>query len=394
MKVTAVDVHIVSVPFVHPETWRFGRMWGLTNAIIEVRTDAGITGIGEVPGSPLISLVKDAIEATASWTVGEDPFQITAFLQRSSDRGWHHYPYLGNAATAGIEMALWDICGKALGAPVHQFFGGLNTTHVPFYWYIWVQDREPATARAQAAEGVAKGFKTMYIKIGFELKNDLALTAAIKDEVGDDIAVRVDANEAWSSFEAVDALRQFEALGVEFVEQPIDMHNLGGLADLRAKTSVRIGANQSAWQPWQVPEVIARRAADVIVTDPHQLGGLIPFRDAAAQCALAGLPIIKHAFADLGVTTVATAHVLGTLPSPQLGHQQFVTILAHDILATPIEFVDGALPVPTGPGLGIELDHEAVAFYEDIYQRYGEFEGYGPITPESPLPADLRVPNR
>src|SRR5271169_2872634 len=111
MKVTGVDVHVVSVPFVHPETWRFGRMWGLTNAIVEV------------PGSPLISLVKDAIEATAGWTVGEDPFRINQFLRRSSDRGWHHYPYLGNAATAGVEMALWDICGKALGTPVHQFFG-------------------------------------------------------------------------------------------------------------------------------------------------------------------------------------------------------------------------------------------------------------------------------
>jgi glucarate dehydratase len=369
-------------------------MWGLTNAIVEVHTEEGITGIGEVPGSPLISLVRDALEATSGWIVGEDPFRISAFLRRASMRGWHHYPYLGNAAAAGIEMALWDICGKALGCPVHQFFGGLDTELVPFYWYIWVEDRTTETARKQAAEGVARGFKTMYIKIGFDLENDLALARAIKDEVGEHIAVRVDANEAWSAFEAVEALRLFEDVGVEFVEQPVNMHDIGGLADLRAKSRVRIGANQSAWLPWQVPEVLARRAADVVVTDPHQLGGLIPFRDAAAQCELAGLPIVKHAFADLGVTTVATAHVLGTLASPQLGHQQFVTILAHDILAEPVEFEDGALRVPTGPGLGIELDHEAIAFYEQVYRDYGEFEGYGPITPASPLPPDLRVPNR
>ena len=100
------------------------------------------------------------------------------------------------------------------------------------------------------------------------------LARAIREEVGDDVAVRVDANEAWSMFEAVDALQRFEDVGVEFVEQPIDMHNIAGLADLRAKSRVRIGANQSAWLPWQVPEVIAQRAADVIVTDPHQLGGL------------------------------------------------------------------------------------------------------------------------
>jgi L-alanine-DL-glutamate epimerase-like enolase superfamily enzyme len=394
MKVTDVDIHLVSVPFTHPETWRFGRMWGLTNAVVEVHTDEGITGIGEVPGSPLIGLVRDALEATSSWIVGEDPMRVAAFLRRASDRGWHHYPYLGNGASAGIEMALWDICGKALGCPVSQFFGGIQTELVPFYWYIWVEDRSPATAREQAAEGVARGFKTMYIKIGFDITNDLALAAAIKDEVGDDIAVRVDANEAWSVFEATDALRRFEDIGVEFVEQPIDMHDIAGLATLRAGTRTRIGANQSAWLPHQVPEVLARRAADVVVTDPHQLGGLIPFRNAAAMCEVAGIPIVKHAFADLGITTIATAHVLGTLPSPQLGHQQFLTILAHDILAEPVQFVDGAIAVPSGPGLGIELDRDAIAFYGQVYRDYGEFEGYGPITPASPLPAGLRVPNR
>ncbi|HXO07319.1 MAG TPA: mandelate racemase/muconate lactonizing enzyme family protein, partial [Solirubrobacteraceae bacterium] len=268
MKVTGVDVHVVSVPFTHPETWRFGRMWGLTNAIVEVHTDEGISGIGEVPGSPLIKLVCDALDATIPWVVGEDPLRVTQFLRRAADRGWHHYPYLGNGATAAIEMALWDICGKAHGCPVYQFFGGLDTAHVPFYWFVGVDDRTTETARAQAAEGAARGHKSVYIKIGFELENDLRLARAIRDEVPDDVAVRVDANEAWSMFEAVDALQRFEDVGVEFVEQPIDMHNIAGLADLRAKSRVRIGANQSAWLPHQVPEVIARHAADVIVTDP------------------------------------------------------------------------------------------------------------------------------
>jgi L-alanine-DL-glutamate epimerase-like enolase superfamily enzyme len=394
MRVTSVDVHVVSVPFTSPETWRFGRLWGLTNAIVEVHTDEGISGIGEVPGSPLISLVRDAVEATTPWIVGEDPLRVTEFLGRCQDRGWHHYPYLGNAATAAIEMALWDIAGKAHGCPVHQFFGGLQTEQVPFYWFINVNDRSPETARAEAAEGVERGFKSVYIKIGFELKNDLALARAIKDEVGEDVAVRVDANEAWSIFEAVDALRRFEEIDLEFVEQPIDMHNITGLADLRAKSRVRIAANQSAWLPTQVLEVIAQRAADVIVTDPHQLGGLVPFHNALTMCETAGIPVIKHAFADLGITTIATAHVLAAMPSPQLGHQQFLTFLVHDLLPEKVEFVDGNIAVPTGPGLGIELDRDALKFYEGVYEKYGEFEGYGPITPESPLPPDLHVAKR
>ena len=81
MRVTGVDVHTVSVPFTHPETWRFGRMWGLTNAIVEVHTDEGVTGVGEMPGSPLIGLVRDALEATIPWIVGEDPLRVNQFLQ-------------------------------------------------------------------------------------------------------------------------------------------------------------------------------------------------------------------------------------------------------------------------------------------------------------------------
>jgi L-alanine-DL-glutamate epimerase-like enolase superfamily enzyme len=394
MKVTSVDIHIVSVPFTHPETWRFGRLWGLTNAIVEVTTDEGITGIGEAPGSPLITLVRDALQATTPWIVGEDPFRVGEFLRRAADRGWHHYPYVGNAAVAAIEMALWDICGQAFGCPVYQFFGGLQTDRVPYYWYIGVDDRSVEVARAQAAEGVERGFKTLYLKIGFDLENDLALAHAIKDEVGSDVAVRVDANEAWSMFQAVDALRRFHDVEVEFVEQPIDMHNIRGLAQLRAISRVRIGANQSAWLPAQVAEVIALAAADVIVTDPHQLGGLMPFHNALTMCETAGIPVIKHAFGDLGITTVATAHVLAAMPSPQLAHQQYMTFLVHDLLVEKPEFTNGAMNVPTTPGLGIELDRQALSFYQGIYEKYGEFEGYGPITPESPLPSELHVARR
>jgi L-alanine-DL-glutamate epimerase-like enolase superfamily enzyme len=394
MKVTGVDVHVVSVPFTKPETWRFGRMWGLTNAIVEVHTDEGITGIGEAPGSPLIKLVVDAIEASVPWIVGEDPFRVKSFLSRADDRGWHHYPYLGNAATAAIEMALWDICGKALGCPVYQFFGGLQTPKVPFYWFVNVNDRKPETARQEAAEGVAQGFKTVYIKIGFDIDNDIAIARAIKEEVGEDIGVRVDANEAWNVFEAVENLRRFEDVGVEFVEQPIDMHDIDGIADLRRGTRVRIAANQSAWLPHQIPKVIAARAGDAIITDPHQLGGLLPFHLAAQMCEGAGLPIVKHAFADLALTTIATAHVLAACGSPQRGHQQFLTFLTHDLVAEEIEFVDGCIEVPSGPGLGIELDRDALKFYGEIFEKYGEFEGYGPITPASPLPDDLHVRRR
>ena len=118
----------------------------------------------------------------------------------------------------------------------------------------------------------------------------------------------------------------------------------------------------------------------------------MPFHNAATMCETAGIPICKHAFADLGITTIATSHVLGTLPSPQLGHQQFLTFLVHDLLD------QGRVrrrrdPGSDRPGLGIELDRDALEFYKGIYEQYGEF-GATAVTPDSPLPPDLPVPNR
>jgi L-alanine-DL-glutamate epimerase-like enolase superfamily enzyme len=132
--------------------------------------------------------------------------------------------------------------------------------------------------------------------------------------------------------------------------------------------------------------VLALEAADVIVTDPHQLGSLTAFRDMGALCRMAGIPFVKHAFGDLGVTTAAAMHVLAALPGPVLAHQQFIQICEHQLLESPLVFEDGHLKVPTGPGLGIELDRDAIEHYGDIYRRFGEFEGYSPGFEPNPVP--------
>jgi L-alanine-DL-glutamate epimerase-like enolase superfamily enzyme len=380
---------VVTVPFTVPETWFFGRSWGLTTAIVEVETHDGIVGIGECPGVPDISAATHAVEAMTSLLLQREVSDILAFLRRVDMHGWHHSPYQGNLAVASLEMAMWDIVGKAGGLPLHAMFGGLERQQVPYYWYVWVPERDEETVREQAAEGVARGFKTMYLKIGFDVANDLALVGAVRAEVGPDIAIRVDANEGWTPFTAIEALRAFEDLNLEFLEQPIDMHDIAGLAYLRRQTRTRIGANQSAWLMHQVPEILAQRAADVVVTDPHQLGSLIAFRDAARMCEAAHVPIVKHSFGDLGITTAATLHVLGGLHEPTLAHQTHLTILEHDLLTERLEFTDGCLTVPDGPGMGVEIDRDALQHYAGLHENVGSLSGYGHHDQESPIPSRL-----
>lgn len=394
MKVTDVKVHVVSVPLLEPETWRFGRLWGLTSAVVEVETDEGITGIGETLGSPYIKLVVEAIRQNALWLKGKDPRRIRSFLADSADRGWHHYPHIGNMASAALEMALWDIAGKAAGVPLHQFFGGAVRERVPYYWYMTVLDRTPAGVRRQAREGVERGFRTVYMKVGFDIDDDIALIREIRDEIGPKVGIRVDPNEGWSAFDARRALRQLEDVGLEFVEEPTDMNNIDAIAQLRRSTRTPIGSNQSSWFAHNVRDVLVRQAADVIVTDPHQLGSLTAFRDVAAMCGIFGLPVVKHAFGDLGVTTAAAMHVLATIHGPELPHQQYVQVMEHDLLAEPLLFHEGCLDVPTKPGIGVELDRDAIAHYGELYRKYGEFEGYSPGFDPSIVPDHERRPGR
>ena len=375
MKITEVRYHIVNVPYLQPETWAFGRTDGATSAIVEVEADTGLVGYGELPGMPNIALAVEALKKTIPLAIGHDPSNIKQFLRATWIDGWHHFPYTGNVATAALEMAMWDLVGKSAGLPLYHFFGGLQSTSVPYYYYIPIMDRRPDTARREAAEGVARGFRTIYIKIGPDVDNDVAIAAAIRAEVGSDVAIRVDPNEAWTPLQARYALTRFAEIGIECVEEPVDMNNSEALADLRSHSPVPICANQSAWLLHQIPRLIANKSCDMIATDPHQLGSLQSFRDVAAMCDIARIPLIKHSFGDLGLTTAATLHILGGLTPPILAHQTHLNIVEHDLLKPQLEFKDGSLSVPSGPGIGVELDWDAIAHYKAIFERNGEFPG-------------------
>ncbi len=231
-------------------------------------------------------------------------------------------------------------------------FGGLQTENVPFYWFINVNDRKAETAAAEAAEGVRRGFKTVYIKIGFDVDNDLAIARAIKEEVGRISLCASMRTKAGRCFRPSMRFAGSRRSTSSSSSNPSTCTTSAAWPTCGRGRVFELRPTSRHGCPLQVPDVIAQRAADVVVTDPHQLGGLVPFRNAMTMCETVGLPVIKHAFGDLAITTIATAHVLAAMPSPQLGHQQFLTFLVHDLLTEKVEFVDGEIAIPTGPGLG------------------------------------------
>jgi L-alanine-DL-glutamate epimerase-like enolase superfamily enzyme len=233
---------------------------------------------------------------------------------------------------------------------------------------------------AQAAEAVEQGFETIYLKSGFDREKDVADVAAVRAAIGPEPKLRIDANEAWTAAEAIAIMRELEPYDLEFVEQPVSMYDLDGLARVRRATSIPVAANQAAWLEFDVLEILRKRAADVILTCPHQLHGLYAFKKVAALCEVAGLPIVKHSFGDLAVTTYAAAHVLATCPNATRANQTHYNLLDDDVIVGgPPRFENGALTLPRGPGIGVELDPEKVALYEEVFLREGEFTVYGPV---------------
>jgi L-alanine-DL-glutamate epimerase-like enolase superfamily enzyme len=382
VRITGLDVTVVSVPFKEPETWVWGRRHGITNALLEVRTDESLVGVGECPGHPRISLVCDVLGTIGEAIQGEDPLRIERIVAGMMARcGLHHFRHAANVALGGVEIALWDIAGKVAGQPVANLFGGRLRDHIPYYFYVPMGSSEEMARTAAGA--VAAGFSTIYLKSGFDRGKDVSDVAAVREAVGPAPKLRVDANEAWSVAEAIAIGRELGPYDLEFIEQPVSMYDIDGLGRVRRAVRAPIAANQAAWLEFNVLEIIRKRAADVILTCPHQLHGLLAFRKVAALCELAGLPIIKHSFGDLGVTTLAAAQVLSTLPNAERAHQTHYNLLDDDVIqgGAP-KFEDGALAVPPGPGIGARLDREKVARYAEVYALEGEFGVYGPV-PES-----------
>lgn len=378
MRITGVTVTPVSVPFVRPVRWRFGTMDGMTSALISVTTDAGIDGVGEVPGVPDLGIVLAAVEFFASALVGEDPLRLRRAMQRARSRGAEHFPFVANVALAAFEMAMWDICGKALDAPVHQLLGGRSNEAVPFYWHVNSPDGSNAEAVEHARAGLEAGFTTLYVKGTDDVRQDLELMQALRSAAGPDIALRLDPNEGWNYLDAVKYESLLREVDLQFLEQPFDMRATRAARELRERVGVPVAANQSAWLLADVHAVLDAAAADVIVTGLFQAGGLLELEAAAALCRVFGVPLVRHSLCDLGVATAAALHLLGTWPTRQLAHQTHLTLFEHDLLASPLTFDAGCLTVPEGPGLGAELDPAAVARYARRFAESGAYESYVP----------------
>jgi muconate cycloisomerase len=373
MKISKIRATPLLCKFKQPYHWAQGVTLGAPVILIEVETDEGITGIGESVASPAIepvlAIINDAIPHFIGQSIYDGNRLIAAFYRLGFNaRGTGSAVRYFSQAMTGIELSLWDAIGKAAGQPLHRILGGAVRDRIEYFGFV--QGDTPAELADHARALADQGFSVLYVKIGRGEALDLEIASSVRKAVGQ-ARLRLDANEVWDVMTARRMFQKLKPFDPEFIEQPLP--GVGGaepLAALRAVVDIPIAADQSVYTPEDVYDICRNHAADVIVLGLHETCGVVRFRKAAAIADAASVSICLHGVFETGITTCAANQVASTLSNLDDGNQIMWQLLEEDLVQSPnLTPTAGALAVSDRPGLGFELNLDAVGRAAEAYRK-------------------------
>lgn len=367
MKITDVEAIYVSLPQVREQCDS-----GQDALIVRVHTDEGITGIGEVDSAPLA--VKGMILGPYSHTtssglkhllLGEDPFE-TEYLWHKMYRANIYAGRFGIGlhAMSGIDMALWDIKGKKLRMPVWKLLGGGFQKKIRCYASVLFGNSPEETgeiARRISAQGFT-AVKFGWGPMGPDAQTDVALVAKAREGLGKDIDLMVDAGLPWDAKTAIQRAAAFSEYQIFWLEEPLAPDDYTGYRKLSQATSIRIAAGEEESGRNTFRRLIEEGNIDVVQVDLTRCGGFTEAMKIAALAADYGLPVANHGFTTY-INVSAALHWLNAVPNALIAEfvTQEGTNLREFLTQQKIRAQDGYLEVPQQPGLGIDLDEEALA---------------------------------
>jgi L-alanine-DL-glutamate epimerase-like enolase superfamily enzyme len=368
MNIASIKTTPLALAFKEPYHWAGRVDYAAGVVLVEVETDDGLLGIGESVAALPADGTVSALQGIAPLFIGEPTYDVERLVTAARHLGsFNHTPRHANLVLAGLEMALWDILGKAAGQPVCRLLGGAVREEVDYFGFVQGDTTEEL---AEDAGDLARaGYGVIYVKVGRGEAADLRNTAAVREAIGDR-RLRLDANCAWTVAEAIHMigrLRQFEP---EWIEQPTPLMSIAAMRQVRESVGVPVAADQAVFTPADVYEICRQRAADVIVLSPHEAGGLLAFGKAAAIAEAAGVPMCLHGQSVSGITDSAQHHLGLRTANLTDGNQIMHQLLVEDLVTAPdLTPVQGKIGLLKKPGLGIELDRAAVDRAARLYAR-------------------------
>ena len=359
MRVSTVAVDILEVPVAHPYTAAGRRVEGNWHVLARVTTDAGVQGMGYV-----VSLRRDLVMAVAQATrelgahlVGSHVLEAEAAWARLARLGgWIGPGGLLHIAIAPLDIALWDAAGKTLGQPLYRLLGGYRD-RLPTYasdrlWYSLSLDELAESAR----QHVAQGFRAVKLRLGHEAGPDAEAqrVRAVRQAVGAEVRILVDATESWDRAQATRAGRRLQEEGIAWLEDPVHHRDLLGLSQLAGLLETPIAGGEHLYELPAFKDVLQAGALDIMILDLARVGGITPWRHSAALAQAHHVPVCGHVIPEIHV------HLLAAIPNAYM--VEYVPRSAPILRQMPA-LEEGCLVAPKGPGLGLELDEDAVARY-------------------------------
>lgn len=378
MRIARLESWTVRIPYRHDELSALVARGGVSDVLVKLTTDDGLVGWGECTRAADVAGIESAVRAMAPIVLGRDPWQREAIRQDVSIAGgWQFQVMTGNFAYAGIDMALWDLCARAAGQPLYNLLGGAVRDTVEYYNYLHWDTPEGIAAQGRA--GRAAGYRVYYLKVGLDTRAEEAMLVALREAIGPEGLIRLDANQAWTVPEAVRNLRRWHDLvGLDFVEAPVPIHPESLMLDVKQRQPVSLCANEGMWTVQDATRVIQSRCGDYLCFSPYWVGGIGAFMQLCALSAHHGWQVCKHTHGELGLTAALGQHLMLAVPNASIGHQQTAQIMADDILVDPLPIASGPhWGRPEGAGLGVTVDEDKVAAFHEDYRRHGEHPVYG-----------------
>jgi muconate cycloisomerase len=367
MKITGITTYTVEVPIIREVmiTSSLGTHQVTRVLLLRLDTDAGIHGVGEATVTP-----KWSGETARGAQAMIDGYLAPAVLGRPVDdlpgalAAMENVVVLNPFAKSAIEMAMLDARGKAERKPVYDLLGGAaRGTRIPIRFSLAAL--APEVTAANAARRVAWGHRTVKVKVGLNPKADVARVRAVREAIGPEVLLTVDANGGWSVEDAIWALGEMRSLNLTLAEQPVRREHLDGMAEVRRHVDVPVMADEGVFTLWDAEQALKKQACDIISVYPGKNGGITISKQICELAAEHGVACAVGSNLELDPGTAAMCHL--TVAAANIAadryHGDILGPLYHSVpvVKNPVRFEAGFAECPTTPGLGVELDMEAVA---------------------------------
>ncbi|MFB7619968.1 mandelate racemase/muconate lactonizing enzyme family protein [Kitasatospora sp. NPDC056181] len=334
--------------------------------LVKIHTEDGSIGIGEAYGLPSPQVTATVVATVlAPLLIGQDALATAAIWERlfkGQAAGGHNRGFYLEAM-AGVDLALWDLRGKLAGVPVHRLLGGPIRETVDCYASPVALHADPEDSAEQALGFVDAGFKALKVKIGRGERTDRAHLTAVRAAVGDDIEILTDVNCAYDLDQATRVGAVLADLGISWYEEPLQVDDLANLAELRRRTGLTVVNGETHFTRFDLRDSLLHRAIDVFMPNVARCGGITEAMRLSALASAFHVDIAPHGVGS-GVSLCAALQLCAATPNLRTyEYNRLPNPIRENILLNPPKFADGALVVPTGPGLGFELDDDAVDRY-------------------------------